>query len=108
MTIHKCSIFQQDLAPWHTSKRSVVWIKKHFQLLEWPENSPGLNPIENSWQIMKKKLAQKKVSSLLELEETIKTVWIKKISREISQSLVNSMPKQIADIIKNKDYSIKY
>ena len=58
-------------------------------------------------------LAQKKVLSLVKLEETIKTIWIEKISVEICQNLVN-IPKPtyerdlIAEIIKNKAYSSKY
>ena len=58
-------------------------------------------------------LAQKKVLSLVKLEETIKTIWIEKISVEICQNLVNIFKPTyerdlIAEIIKNKAYSSKY
>ncbi len=38
-------IFQQDLAPAHTAKS---WLNDHgVGVLDWPANSPDLNPIEN-------------------------------------------------------------
>ncbi len=41
-------IFQQDLAPAHTAKSTKSWLNDHsVGLLDWPVNSPDLNPIEN-------------------------------------------------------------
>ncbi|KAI2660833.1 Transposable element Tcb2 transposase [Labeo rohita] len=38
--------FQQDLAP--TAKSSKIWLNDHgVSVLDWPANSPDLNPIEN-------------------------------------------------------------
>ncbi len=40
-------IFQQDLAPAHTAKSTTSWLNDHgVGVLDWPENSPDLNPIE--------------------------------------------------------------
>ena len=47
-------IFQQDLAPCHTSKRVKEFMKNHdVNVLPWPGNSLDLNPIENLWSIIK-------------------------------------------------------
>ncbi len=41
-------IFQQDLAPAHTAKSTKSWLNDHgVGVLDWPANSPDLNPRES-------------------------------------------------------------
>ncbi len=42
-------IFQQDLAPAHSDKATSTWFKDHgIPVLNWPANSPDLNPPNKS------------------------------------------------------------
>ncbi len=60
-------IFQQDLTPAHTAKSTKSWLNDHgVGVLDWPENSPDLNPIENIWGIVKREK---------EKQETKKCRW---------------------------------
>ncbi len=54
-------IFQQDLAPAHTAKSIKSWLNDHgVGVLDWPKNSRDLNPIENLWGIVKRKMRNKR------------------------------------------------
>ena len=58
------SSFMQDNDPKHKAKITMTWLtNKGIKMLDWPPNSPDLNPIENLWQVIKRKLILKKTCS---------------------------------------------
>ncbi|KAK3511591.1 hypothetical protein QTP70_011219 [Hemibagrus guttatus] len=69
---------QQDNDPKHTSKSTSEWLKKNkMKTLEWPSQSPDLNPIEMLWHDLKKVVHARKPSNVAELQQFCKDEWAK-------------------------------
>uniref|UniRef100_A0A8C1DVJ0 Tc1-like transposase DDE domain-containing protein n=1 Tax=Cyprinus carpio carpio TaxID=630221 RepID=A0A8C1DVJ0_CYPCA len=95
-------IFQQDLAPAHSAKATSTWYKDHgIPILNWPANSPDLNPIENLWGIVKRKMRYARPNNAEELKANIRATWAL-ITPEQCHRLIDSMPCCIAAVIQAK------
>ncbi len=69
-------IFQQDFAPAHTAKGTKSWFNDHgVTVLDWPASSPNLNPIENLWGIVKRKMRDTRTNNADDLKAAIKATW---------------------------------
>ncbi len=85
-------IFQQDLAPAHTAKGTKSWFNDHgVTVLDWPAKSPDLNPIENIWGIVKRKMRDTRSNNADELKATVKETWAS-IPPQQCHKLITSMP----------------
>ncbi len=101
-------IFQQDLAPAHTAKGTKSWFNDHgVTVLDWPANSPDLNPIENLWGIVKRKMRDTRPNNADELKATVKETWAS-IPPQQCHKLITSMPRQIEAVVKAKGAPTKY
>jgi transposase len=78
-------------------------------MLDWPGNSPDMNPMENMWSVVKKRLSKLDCST----EDRVVTDVIKMLFHDsgvknICSKLVESMPKLVQEIILTKGGHISY
>ena len=94
-------IFQQDLASALTAKSTKTWFNdRGITVLDWPANSPDLNPIENPMRDMSPNNAE-------ELKAAIEASW-SSIAPQQCHRLIASMPRHIEAVISAKAAQTKY
>ena len=99
--------FRQDLAPAH-SARSTMWLEDHgIEVLPWTANSPDLNPIENLWGLVKRRMSKERPSTQEELKAAIRRAW-SSVTPMDCYRLVSSMPRRIQAVIAAKGTATKY
>lgn len=103
-------IFQQDSAPCHTSKKCKKFFRENkVKVMEWPGNSPDLNPIENLWAICKKRIAKEDCTTKTSMIIAVIKIWFHDDEiKNICKKLIESMPKRCEEVIKNKGGHIHY
>ena len=103
-------VFMQDSAPCHTARIVKRYLEEqHVTVLDWPGNSPDLNPIENLWAIIKRRLATQTITTKQQLIAKVIDVWLRDPSiNDILHKLVDSMPRRIAEVIAAQGGHTKY
>ena len=101
-------LFQQGNDPKHTSFQTKKWLKmSHINCLEWPSQSPDLNPIENLWRELKVLVGK------------TTTVWSQRVTKNLSEKmekisfnycsyLVSSYKNGFGQVLANKGYATRY
>ncbi|KAI4902036.1 hypothetical protein NFI96_009943 [Prochilodus magdalenae] len=121
----KCNLVASD-GPKHNVPEEFYWIyvrraggpvnaritkewlrKKHIKVLEWPSQSPDLNPIENLWRESKLRVSQSQPRNLADLEKICVEEWAK-IPAAVWADLVKNYGKRLTSVIANKGYCTKY
>jgi transposase len=100
--------FQQDNDPKHTSRLAKAFLQENFPIvLDWPSNSPDLNPIENLWSIVKSKVEKRMPKNLDDLENFMVEEW-QNIPDSVLINLSNSMKRRCELIIEKNGERIPY
>jgi hypothetical protein len=102
--------FQHDNDPKHTSKVVKKYLSNaNFTVMEWPSQSPDLNPIENIWGYIKHRLRKRTTgpSSLDDIFGFVKVEW-EALKKDYLLELIHSMPRRIEAVLKNKGGHTKY
>jgi transposase len=101
-------IFQDDNDPKHRSHKTIEWKKNNnINNLDWPANSPDLNPIENIWAILKTEIGKLFPKNVDEFTNSI-TIARNNIDKKIIDKTIDSLPARIAKVIEANGGSIDY
>jgi hypothetical protein len=85
-------------------------VEQDIKLLDWPAQSPYLNPIEHTWGHLKKCLLgynERAPTGIHQLWDRVVVEWGKN-SVEECQKWIESMPRRIKAVIKAKGGHTKY
>ena len=96
-----------DNDPKHTSGLVEDWLKqKTIQTLPWPSFSPDINPIENLWDELERKVKKHQPKNLQELEVQLTQEW-NNIELSVLEKLVDSVASRLYERVKMKGYPTK-
>ncbi len=96
-------LFQQDNVKPHTAAITTArHCSRRVRVLNCPDCSPDISPIENIWCIIKQKIRQRRLQNPQQLETYIRQVW-GQIPTPKLQKLITSMPRHLQTVLKIRE-----
>ena len=101
-------IFMQDNAKPHTTNATTRFLQENnINVLQWPANSPDLNPIENLWGALKSELDRREIHGMQQLFDVALEIFVG-FDQQMLDNLIESMPRHCREVIKRNGWHIKY
>jgi hypothetical protein len=98
----------QDNAPQHKAHLTQRWLFNNgVACIDFPPHSPDLNPIENLWADLKRRVEARGARTAEELERHLKEEW-EATSPTLLASLAHSMPARCAAVRANNGHHAGY
>lgn len=92
-------MLQQDNAPAHRCALVHGFLQdRHVRVMPWPSKSPDLNPIENVWDHIGRRVHAQHPQNLRQLADVIQQEWLL-IPQEYLDTLVSSMHPRITAVL---------
>ncbi|CAH1366197.1 unnamed protein product [Tenebrio molitor] len=104
-------IYQHDNCPIYTARIISNWMEQQgIRVLPWPSRSPDLNPIENMWALMTRKMNTGnhfRPQNVEELWDRIQEEW-NELTPNYTEVLVASMLRRLDNVIDKNGVATKY
>lgn len=100
--------FLQDNAPMHKARIVTDWFHTAgVSVLDFPPYSPDLNPIENLWAILARRVEKRACSDDEALGNAVLEEW-NKLDSDVFKALARSMPERCAAVVAAAGHHTKY
>ncbi|CAK1601121.1 unnamed protein product [Parnassius mnemosyne] len=103
-------ILMQDNARAHSAQSAQAYLSHvGIPVMQWPANSPDMNPIEHVWDLLKRRVKSRMPppNNLNELGNALLEEW-ERLPQEIIDNIICSMPRRMETVIRARGGNTRY